>query len=321
MKNIVENRNRETYPVLDAEGFYTALRFAVEDRLKGVCTVANTQRYKNNGTVREALEIRKTDNHLSSLIYVDESYKSYQSGTDFDEIADSIVRAYLVTENTIQIEPDLVLDFDWACSRICLKLINAERNREMLECVPNKPFLDLAVVYHLWLDQADGRRASIQVTNGLIEKWGVDPEDLYDLALDNTSRLFPGCILGMQEMMDSIFGLDPGLSEKNVDAPAKDAMGMYVATNDKKLYGAEVILHDKLIRDFAAKMGRDFYILPSSVHELIFVLENGNMSPCDLEQMVHDVNADVVSDEDYLSGSVYIYHVDTGETEIAGGAR
>jgi hypothetical protein len=54
------------------------------------------------------------------------------------------------------------------------------------------------------------------------------------------------------------------------------------------------------------RLGEDFYILPSSIHELL-VLPRSMMDANELQEMVKCVNATVVNPEDVLSDGVYAY--------------
>ena len=54
-------------------------------------------------------------------------------------------------------------------------------------------------------------------------------------------------------------------------------------------------------------LGSDFYVLPSSTHEVILVPDNGNMQTKELEDMVKEVNATQVAPEDLLSDKVQYY--------------
>ena len=57
----------------------------------------------------------------------------------------------------------------------------------------------------------------------------------------------------------------------------------------------------------AERAGGDFYILPSSIHEILIVPDNGKMGLSDLENMVKEVNATQVAPEDKLTDNVYHY--------------
>lgn len=82
---------------------------------------------------------------------------------------------------------------------------------------------------------------------------------------------------------------------------------MYIATNYDKLNGASVLLYPNLLRDFAERIGSDFYILPSSVHELIFLPDMLGMDIGDMKTMVRDINGSEVAEDEILSDSVYFY--------------
>jgi len=104
---------------------------------------------------------------------------------------------------------------------------------------------------------------------------------------------------------------------KNMDSLYEDNMvPMFVATNSKKVNGAGVILYDGLLRTFAEKIGGDFFILPSSVHEVIFVPANGDIDARHLIQMVKEVNATEVAPDEVLSDNVYMYHADEDFVEM-----
>jgi hypothetical protein len=66
--------------------------------------------------------------------------------------------------------------------------------------------------------------------------------------------------------------------------------------------------------DITEKLGQDYFILPSSVHEVLIVPKNDQMDLKTLESMVQDVNATQVAPEERLSDHVYAY--DAKEHEL-----
>ena len=91
---------------------------------------------------------------------------------------------------------------------------------------------------------------------------------------------------------------------------------MYVATNVQKVWGAGVILYDNLLKTFAEHIGGDFYILPSSTHEVLFVPAYVGFDAKSLKQMVKEVNATEVSEQEFLSNNIYYYSMDDDRMEI-----
>jgi len=80
-----------------------------------------------------------------------------------------------------------------------------------------------------------------------------------------------------------------------------------VTTVPDKTYGAGVLAYQDFMDQAAERVGGDFYILPSSIHEVLIVPDNGRMDLKDLEAMVRDVNATQVAPADKLTDSVYHY--------------
>ena len=87
---------------------------------------------------------------------------------------------------------------------------------------------------------------------------------------------------------------------------------MYVLINSLRIYGAAGILDKELIKSFTK--GRDYYILPSSIHETIFVPADSISSAGDLDRMVREINREQVDPEERLTDHCYFY--DAGADEI-----
>jgi hypothetical protein len=83
---------------------------------------------------------------------------------------------------------------------------------------------------------------------------------------------------------------------------------MYVLTNTQKINGAACMLYEGILSDFADYHGKDLYILPSSVHEVILVLDDQEIKKEDLDHMVKEVNLSEVEEGDVLSDHAYFYN-------------
>ena len=163
----------------------------------------------------------------------------------------------------------------------------------------------MAVVYRFVVESDEAGRATILVTNELLNKMGVTPEQLHADALENAPELRPAVIKGMSEVMVDMMG--PGAAEMfGIDEFPQDEM-MYVATVPDKISGAGVIAYQEFMDQAAERLGGDFYILPSSVHEVLLVKDDGNANFRDLKAMVEEVNATQVAPEEKLTDSVYHY--------------
>ena len=125
-------------------------------------------------------------------------------------------------------------------------------------------------------------------------------------AVENAPKLKPAQITGMSEVMAEMMGVTVDKLAL-IGMPAPENEQMYVATVPDKIHGAGVLAYQDFIDQAAERVGGDFFILPSSIHEIIVVPDNGEMNLKDLEDMVKEVNATQVSLADKLTDSVYHY--------------
>ena len=85
---------------------------------------------------------------------------------------------------------------------------------------------------------------------------------------------------------------------------------MYVLTNASRSLGAAAMFYPDVKEKAAEIIGGDYYILPSSCHEVILVPDTLEVKAKDLCEMVKEANRTVVEDKDILSDNVYHYSKD-----------
>ena len=180
---------------------------------------------------------------------------------------------------------------------------------------------DLAVTYCIMLGNNENGSMSVPITNQIMETWGVTQEDLQRLAKENCDTLTPSKFMSMNAVMADMMLPqimdDYGVSREEASQMINDMIPaddkMFVLTNEQKLNGAAALLDEKMMEQITEKVGNDFYILPSSVHEVLIVPKEEGMEFKDLEAMVQEVNATQVAPQDKLSDHVYQYDNETRE--------
>lgn len=252
---------------------------------------------KNNGVSKAGLSIREDEHDVSPLLYLDDYYIHYQNGELLENIIRNIRADYDKKVQMAAVKIPNLQGFENIRGRVIYRLVNYEKNKEILEDCPHIRLYDLAVTFR-WVARIDDVGVSTSlITNKQVKEWGVSVNDLVLAARQNTPRLFPAQIIDMEEMLAGMvsFILYPS------DIP------MYILTNKQELNGASALLYGDVLKDFANKKGADMYILPSSIHEVIMVPADRINDPTKLLSIVHDANTTVVSIGDVLSDSVYYY--------------
>ena len=81
-----------------------------------------------------------------------------------------------------------------------------------------------------------------------------------------------------------------------------------VASVEGNVHGAGVLAYENFMEKASERVGGEsFFILPSSIHELLIVPDNGIMDLRHLESMVREVNATTVDPSEKLTDNVYHY--------------
>lgn len=275
---------------------------------------------KNNETL-DALSVSSPDSNVSPTIYLNSFYEDYQNGRDMDDILDSIADLRVEYEVNQDFDVSSITDFEKVSDKIAARLYGMEGNEELLSVRPHTTMDDLAVTYCIMLGNNENGSMSVPITNQIMETWGVTQEDLQRLAKENCDTLTPSKFMSMNAVMADMMLPqimdDYGVSREeakqmlNDMIPADDKM--FVLTNEQKLNGAAALLDEKMMEQITEKVGNDFYILPSSVHEVLIVPKEEGMEFKDLEAMVQEVNATQVAPQDKLSDHVYQYDNETRE--------
>ena len=293
------------------------------DTMMPECEVMINDVVKNNGVTFKGVVIHRKGSSISPQIYLEKYYEEYQNGKKIDSICTEIIDIY--RQNNIETHDINTLqftEFKNVKDKICFKLINAEKNQGILHEIPHRKMLDLAVTYYINADVKENLNGSIMVTDTLMEKWGITEQTLYELAVVNTPVYNKGMVLPMDAIIRDI--LTDKTKEYSFSTYENNMFGIslveedfniYVATNTKKLYGAAVMLYDGLLKKIGEYIG-DFYILPSSVHELLFIKKLDIIKPADLSKMVCEVNTAEVTPQDVLSDNVYLYDTKSNELQL-----
>ena len=221
-----------------------------------------------------------------------------------------LLTAYRENRPKSPVDISFFTDYDKVKSRVTMKLINYERNRELLKRVPYYRFLDLAIVFLCLVESDSSGTATVLIHNEHLTYWGITRDDLYALAMANTPQLLRYDLRSMTEVLRELFAdefADPAGSDLIEPFP------IYVLSNQHRLNGSSCILYQHLLHDFARRIGSDFYILPSSVHEVLLIPADNQISMSTLSSMVRDVNSSQLAREEILSDHVYYYSLETDQ--------
>lgn len=259
--------------------------------------------WKNN-VKKPAIIVQRKDSNVSPTIYITPDMEGW---TD-DQYAERITSILRRSEEDMEdLDVNKYLTKDYILEHIRPKIISnskiniiAARNNEYIYMESER--LGLILMYFIEIqEQSKEGMASITLTEKIRDMAGVSTDKIKEAAFRNINSITT--INTMREVMLSIMNIPAEIAD---DIIPEDDIPMWVVTTKDKYFGAATIMSQDTINRIAEVIGsEDFFILPSSVHEVLVIPAGKDMDPEELLAMVKQVNETEVSVEDRLADAVY----------------
>lgn len=245
------------------------------------------------------LWLRPEGEESKVTINLTETYEKYQEGESIASLANQMAGELArVFRDLPGKEENFMADYDEVKPRLFVDLVSADQNREKLQDVPYKSFEDMAMVYRVMVDPKDEGKGSVLITNDLLQNYGVTMEQLHQDAIENSVKTRPAIMNGLSEI----------LGFRSCD---RDEEVMFAASVQGMSHGAGVIAYPGFLDQVSKELGTDLFVLPSSIHEVLFIRDNRMIDARELTALVQDVNRQEVRPEERLSN--YAFHYDSQE--------
>ena len=283
------------------------IKVLLPDDVEDVISIPVT---KNNGVVYDGITIRDGSN-ISPTIYLEPYFYQYLDGRSLDGIVSDIVKSYSDYRCEHDFDVKKILDWDYVKSHVVRRVVNYEQNREMLGHAPHIQVEDLAIVYQIVVSDMmdDQGYATIAVKDDFFNVWNVSLEELDETSKLNTRKILPPRL----ESMAAVYSEATG-----VELPFLEEMNLYILTNELKLNGAVHVLDVEVMKNVEEQLeGSIYYVIPSSIHEVLLIPYDGEYDAVYLETVINEVNANELSDVDVLSNRAYIIDATEGKFMFA----
>lgn len=287
---------------MNYQQFIEEVERRVKEKIKGneTMTVYIHTAVKNNGKERKGITVSEKGIHISPTIYLEEYFQQFQEGKPIEKIVEKILQLYEEIKCSHPCEESLLQNYEELKGKFACKLIHRGKNEKLLNDIPYVPWMDLAIVVFVLLEVSPYGTATVLVRKEHLEIWGLTEAQLFDEAKKNTPILLPYQFCPMRKLLQEIcpYAVDEGEEEEE---------SLYVLSNKLRSFGAASMLYDGILEKVGQKMGENYYILPSSIHEVIVVPESKSPVKQDLEEMVREINETQVEEEEVLSDRVYYF--------------
>lgn len=294
---------------------------------------------KNNNVHLKSISVVNDENRATPTIYLESYYEEFCQGKDISDIANEIFEMYIMNSCGLNFSMEDFMNYSYIKNKIAYKVINYDMNREMLKTVPHLHILDLAIVFNIVIEEDAYNSATAMIKKEHLDMWQVSKKEIEEVALTNTPELMPPVIMRMEDLLaemiindismqwddedeqeqwdfvkeDCAYGGHPKekvseyVREEIEKMKYDDKIDMYVLTNEKRINGAGTMFYDGLLKKFADKIEKDLIIIPSSVHEVILIPKDNEISDEEINEMIGEVNENELETVEILSDHMYLY--------------
>lgn len=285
--------------------FATEIAEQLREKMGSEFTITVEEVLKNNDIRLTGVAIKKTSENMAPIVYLEEFFQQYQNGDPIGKIAEEIRTMYERNASTMDLDSGFFKYFALVEDKIFYKLINYEKNQELLKDVPHFRWHDLAVVFYYQMEGRAFGMASITIHDSHLGMWGLTAEEVYRTARRNMEQKKPGILEPIQKALRNMG--EPEVDERLVP--------LYVLTNRERMFGASAMLYSWKIKELADRLQTNLLILPSSTHEVLLLPDEGEQNYTVYRQMVREANRMQVDPEEILSFNLYLYNMKKQEIE------
>ena len=237
------------------------------------------------------------DGKVGAVFYIDEFF---ENGMSEEKCAEIVVASYEEYGKPEFDAENIDFSFEAIKDRLAVRLVSIEKNKALLDKLVYKDMgCGLAIIPAI----DNWEMYMTNVSKSLAEHEGYDTEELVTAALRSSAKSAPAV---MRDLASATFGGKTNLLENPVPVLIEEG-GLFVLSNEKNANGASAMFYEGVLDKAMLVIGSSFYILPSSIHEVILVPSTFSSSVSDFKKMVVTANKTVVEPYEVLSDDIYFY--------------
>ena len=204
-------------------------------------------------------------------------------------------------------DPEVVLDI---VSRLDIVVGEYERYKDRLSSVPYRRFADLVGIVRIERRDTEGDIIYGDLTEEEKKKLDLTDDEIFELTLNMLEQSRPVLICSVKSYIEQ---------NSSDDCSMLCDDDLYLLSNNSIVHGSSVIFYRGLLDKIAEKLETGYYIVPSSINELLVIPDDKLVTPLSMILFtIEHVNNTVVRYEDVMSYHLYYYDFEKRQISVIG---
>ena len=239
---------------------------------------------KDGGDLLNIIFAEHDDAYEVCSVHVEELYVAYQNGIRLNTIVDYICSDVLHAKSIyVYDKTKELMDYDTAKSRLFVRLINYDRNADILRDVVHKTLGDIVFTVYAIVDENEFGIVSTKVLKSMVKKWDKNEDDIFNEAIKNTYYLTPPRIYKWEGVLcDESYAGESFMNDEDICDLDKSFSGNTLSTT-RKTNGAIAVFLPGVAERIAELLDSDFYMVFTSIHEVMIHSTGSGVDPKDLK--------------------------------------
>lgn len=271
---------------------------------------------KDGGDLLNIIFAEHDDAYEVCSVHVEELYVAYQNGIRLNTIVDYICSDVLHAKSIyVYDKTKELMDYDTAKSRLFVRLINYDRNADILRDVVHKTLGDIVFTVYAIVDENEFGIVSTKVLKSMVKKWDKNEDDIFNEAIKNTYYLTPPRIYKWEGVLcDESYAGESFMNDEDICDLDKSFSGNTLSTT-RKTNGAIAVFLPGVAEKISELLDSDFYMVFTSIHEVMIHSTGSGVDPKDLKLVLQDTLRKATPSSDYLTEKIYKYNRKTHKFE------
>lgn len=249
---------------------------------------------------------------FSPLIPLDPLFSAFREGASLYEIGSRILKIYAM--ETIY---PLCAAEDFPGKKafldgLSLKPVSMQHSTRYLQTLPHYNCYKIAFFFMVHVPNGCEMLGDAPVSFELLRHFGLSSGSALSAALRNLQYSSPAVILPLHDYLETLSGSDQAMRYRLSGSASLLLHNKYhVLTTRNGEYGANALLYPGLPEELYRSYG-EYYLLPSSVHELLLLPKDKTINPSELRFHLRRVNRSLCHTMMVLSDDLLAYDPQNG---------
>lgn len=262
---------------------------------------------KNNGIVKIGIKFSANDCIVSPILYIDDFAEIPSAEKIAELMIDKFKDSLFDKSDKLINNAGELNDKQSVLGNVKAKLIGSDKNSEYIKGLVHRKIANLYVVYYCTVDNSDSNLATFNIKNEFATMLNITEKELFEASIRNADNF----------KIQSLFSKMMELQGMEFNDDECNGISIGIITNKSGMFGASAIININMLDKACEFLNtEEIFILPSSIHEILFLKTDGSDVQT-LFEIVSSINATEVDAAEVLSDSVYRYSKITKVFDIA----